>query len=279
MLLEDEDVAKQKERVRQAYNKIAEEYDERVPGVTPLDVRFAETEMAFVLNRILETDEVLDLACGTGRFTIPIARKAKRVVGLDFSAAMIQKGFEKVMKEGLSNKIEFSQGDMESLPFSDHSFDVVTCMLALMHIPISSRIRVFMEVSRVLKPRGRMIVSVKNSIFERFSHANRFASVDRIDVQSKTLTFTKTKFDEELTVRWNSFSPQELDALFHVVGLKMTCLRGNIPLLVWLSDSLLEDPKFLNTMASIEELIADIPPFNHLGYYLLAEAIKPLRSS
>src|SRR5947208_12183477 len=129
-----EDVTKEKEIVRNVYEEIADEYDERVPGITTVDMRFTETEMAFVLSKIRSSDDILDMGCGTGRFTIPLAQIARKVTGLDVSAAMIAKAREKAEEVGLS--IDFREADMESMPFSDNSFDTVVCMLALMHIPI-----------------------------------------------------------------------------------------------------------------------------------------------
>jgi len=270
-----EDVTKEKEIVRNVYEEIADEYDERVPGITTVDMRFIETEMAFVLSKIRSSDDILDMGCGTGRFTIPLAQVARKVTGLDVSAAMIAKAREKAEEAGLS--IDFREADMENMPFLDNSFDTVICMLALMHIPIESRQRVFTEASRVLKPGGTMIVSVKNAIFERLSHIDRFAVVDITDVESKQLIFTKTKSGKDLTAPWYSFSPQDLDRLFSIAGLHMINLRGNIPLSAWIADNLLEDPGVNKAIRDIEKLLGDIPPFNYLGYHILAEAVKPVR--
>ena len=121
-----------------------------------------------------------------------------------------------------------------------------------------------------------MIVSVKNAIFERLSHIDRFATVDITDVEAKELIFTKTRSGEELTAPWHSFLPQELDSLFSIASLKMVHLKGNIPLVAWLSENLMADPGVNKLVSDIEEVLGDIPPFNHLGYHILAEAVKPL---
>src|SRR5262245_27700481 len=106
----NKDVAKEKEVVRNVYEEIADEYDERVPGITSVDRRFTETEMAFVISKIRSSDDVLDMGCGTGRFTIPIAQKARKVSGIDVSAAMLAKAREKADQAGLA--IDFRETDM-----------------------------------------------------------------------------------------------------------------------------------------------------------------------
>src|SRR5438067_7944407 len=132
---------------------------------------------------------------------------------------MLAKARAKAEESGLN--IGFQESDMENMPFEDNTYDVIVCMLALMHVPLENRQKVFMEASRVLKPGGRMIISVKNAIFERLSHVDRFATVDITDVEAKRLIFTRTRSGKELTAPWYSFLPQELDSLFSIVGLHM----------------------------------------------------------
>jgi ubiquinone/menaquinone biosynthesis C-methylase UbiE len=201
-----ESVAAEKDAIRAVYREIAEEYDERIPGRTPADRRFVETEMAFIFEKVAPACQVLDLGCGTGRITIPLAQRGCRVTGLDICAAMIAKLRDKATQAGLD--VDLREADMEHLPFEANTFDAVTCVLALMHIPPESRQAVFLEASRVLKPGGRMIATAKNALFERLSCRDRFATVDVTDVPAKQLIFTKTRLGHDLKAPWHSFSPQ-----------------------------------------------------------------------
>lgn len=264
----------QQQRVKEIYEEIAEEYDERIPGTTPTDQRFSETEMEFLFSRITGSDKVLDMGCGTGRFTLPLAKAACQVHAVDFSEAMLRKLQEKACKQEVS--IFCHQAQMSRMPFEDGTFDVVTCMLALMHLPVASRQEVFLEVSRVLKPGGTFLISVKNALFERLSTADRFATIDIADVEHKELVFTNTRSGKELRAPWYSFSPQELTSLLGKAGLQLTSLRGSTPLSSWLSDAVLAEPSMYELVKRFETAFGDIPPFNHLGYYLFAEAVKPL---
>lgn len=71
------------------YQRIAASYDERIPGSTRLDDHFSATEINFIERRLSESDEVLDIGCGTGRLTIPLGERVSSIVGLDASSEML----------------------------------------------------------------------------------------------------------------------------------------------------------------------------------------------
>ncbi|MFB6280838.1 MAG: class I SAM-dependent methyltransferase [Haloferacaceae archaeon] len=76
----------------------------------------------------VEGREVLEIACGTGRFTVMLAERGADVVGLDISAAMLGQGRAKARRAGAADRIEFLRGDAARLPFPDDSFDVAFAM-------------------------------------------------------------------------------------------------------------------------------------------------------
>jgi ubiquinone/menaquinone biosynthesis C-methylase UbiE len=262
----------QKVLVRSVYQQIAAEYDERIPGMGPTDEGFTASEHEFVLSKIAAGRRVLDMGCGTGRFTVPMAEAGAVVTGLDLSRAMLDVTQGKLAEQGLV--ADLYEGDMAALPFEDDSFDVVTSMLALMHIPLADRGRVFAEAARVLRPGGRLVICVKNSLFEQFFKGDRFATVDITDVEGGQLLFTNTRGGEDLTAPWHSFSPHELKAYFAEAGLVMTHLRGNSPISAWLANEVLADSAVAGVVRSLERNLGDVPPFNYLGYHILVEAVK-----
>ncbi len=91
---------------------------------------------------------VLDLACGTGRYgLLAHERGAKRVIGLDNSAAMLCANPLKTIALSTS----------EAIPLAEDSVDVVLCGLALGHLPrLEPTMR---EISRVLKAGGCALIS------------------------------------------------------------------------------------------------------------------------
>jgi len=76
----------------------------------------------------LEGRNVLEIACGTGRFTVMLAERDADVIGLDISGPMLQQGREKAVRSGVRDQIEFMRGDAGRLPFPDDHFDAVFAM-------------------------------------------------------------------------------------------------------------------------------------------------------
>lgn len=100
--------------------------------------------------------QVLDLACGTGQPAISVAQKIAplgRVIATDMTPEMIEATQHNAYAKGISN-LQAQVADAEHLPFSDASFDRVTCRFGIMFFPELDK--ALAEVRRVLKPRGRI---------------------------------------------------------------------------------------------------------------------------
>lgn len=93
-------------------------------------------------------ERALDLACGTGDITFPLARGGARAVGLDITPRMIALARAK----GLS-PADFLVGDMMALPFPDRTFDLITTGYGIRNVPDLAG--AILEIHRVLKPGGR----------------------------------------------------------------------------------------------------------------------------
>jgi ubiquinone/menaquinone biosynthesis C-methylase UbiE len=106
-------------------------------------------------------EAVLDIACGTGAVTRLVAERvaAGRVVGLDFNPGMLAVA-QSVPAKGAS--IEWVEGSALDLPFGDGSFNLVLCQLGLQFFP--DRPQAIREMKRVLKPSGRVALSVYSAI-------------------------------------------------------------------------------------------------------------------
>ena len=91
--------------------------------------------------------DLLDLCCGTGLVSARAEALGTRVVGLDFSSAMI----EVARAKGLAARFEV--GDAEALPCGDGTFDRVVCNFGLFHL--NDPDRAVAEARRVLRPSGR----------------------------------------------------------------------------------------------------------------------------
>lgn len=97
-------------------------------------------------------DNVLDVSCGSGLVTLPIAEVVSStgsVTGIDLSEGMIKKA-QKRTEELNFDHVTYKQMDAESLDFEDHSFDAVVCSLGLMYFPYPEK--AIREMYRVAKP-------------------------------------------------------------------------------------------------------------------------------
>ncbi|MEW6406061.1 MAG: methyltransferase domain-containing protein [Chloroflexota bacterium] len=104
-------------------------------------------------------ESILDVGCGTGGVTIPAKKRvgaSGKAAGIDPSPEMIAVARTKASRARL--EIDFRVGVIESLPFSDNSFNAVTSSLMMHHLPRDLQVRGLAEVYRVLKPGGRVLI-------------------------------------------------------------------------------------------------------------------------
>ena len=103
-------------------------------------------------------DALLDLGCGTGAAVRAAAPVVQRSVGFDLSPAMIAQA--RKLAAGIAN-VEFREGDASGpLPFADGEFTAIVCTSAFHHFP--RPLDTIVEMSRVLAPRGRVVVADAN---------------------------------------------------------------------------------------------------------------------
>jgi SAM-dependent methyltransferase len=109
--------------------------------------------------RIKKGDVVIDLGSGAGNDCF-IARaetgETGKVIGIDFTDAMIDKARKNAEKLGFHN-VEFRKGDIEKMPVTAESADVMVSNCVLNLVPDKNA--VFREIKRVLKPEGHFSIS------------------------------------------------------------------------------------------------------------------------
>ena len=103
--------------------------------------------------------KALDVGTGPGFVAIEIARllpPGSRVTGLDLSAAMLDSAGKNAAQAGLSEMMDWKEGDAARMPFPDNSFDLITSSGSLHHW--ENPPAVFDEMARVLRPGGALVV-------------------------------------------------------------------------------------------------------------------------
>jgi ubiquinone/menaquinone biosynthesis C-methylase UbiE len=122
----------------------------------------------------LETDRVLDVACGVGRLTIALAKVTQHVTGIDLTAAMIDKGRALQAETGVAN-VDWHVGDILPLPFPDGAFSLVVSQAAFHHLIDPAA--VLTEMVRVCSDDGRVAV---NDLSPDRGKADAFNRVEKL---------------------------------------------------------------------------------------------------
>jgi arsenite methyltransferase len=140
------------------YNIMADDYTKLEGYVADADLGLGcglPTEFA----QIKEGDVVIDLGSGAGNDAFiarRIAGEKGKVIGIDFTDAMIARARDNTDKLGYTN-VEFRQGDIESMPVTANKADVIVSNCVLNLVP--NKHKVFSEIYRVLKPGGHFSIS------------------------------------------------------------------------------------------------------------------------
>jgi ubiquinone/menaquinone biosynthesis C-methylase UbiE len=99
--------------------------------------------------------DVLDVACGTGNASIPAAKLAARVTGLDFAPELLRIARE--LGADAMVEVDWIEGDAQAMPFGDASFDRVMSCFGHMFAPDHAQTAA--EMRRVCRPGGRIAIA------------------------------------------------------------------------------------------------------------------------
>lgn len=117
---------------------------------------------------LIHGERVLDVGCGTGVLARAVLNRVGSrglVVGLDPRADMLD------VARRYTNLVEYQEGRAEQLPFANESFDVVVSQFGLMYF--EDQRAAILEMMRVLRPGGRIVVAV----FDRLNRSPGYAAL------------------------------------------------------------------------------------------------------
>ncbi|MFT3824181.1 MAG: arsenite methyltransferase [Chitinophagaceae bacterium] len=142
----------------EVYNIMTDDYSQ-VEGYNPDADLGLGCGLPTQFARVKKGDTVIDLGSGAGNDAF-IARnetgETGKVIGIDFTPAMIEKARQNAEKLGFNN-VEFRQGDIEQMPVNDNVADVIVSNCVLNLVP--NKAGVIKEIHRTLKPGAHFSIS------------------------------------------------------------------------------------------------------------------------
>lgn len=170
-------------------------------------------QVEFVIRKLKlnKKTKILDLPCGYGRHSIPLAKRGYNVTGLDYSKKFIAKAKRKQKELELKN-VTFVQGDMRNLRYKN-KFDVIINMFTSFGYfdDEKDNLKVLKNMHKALKPKGKLLMDLFNESngISKMIQDGKFDKKKNIWVQSRKvkqsngLTVTTIYYVDLINMRWN----------------------------------------------------------------------------
>lgn len=199
-------------KVERDYDTMAVAWDAKQGYLPPWRVKQAK--------RVRSGQTVLDLGCGNGILLYRyLAAKSISYTGVDISKKLLAIARKKTRLAKVRGSYRFVKASLEKLPLPEKSFDWIFCFGALHHLPKEAHLPAIREIFRVLKPGGKVVVTMWN-LFSDFA------------VKKFGLNWSKGREDGDVFIPWkatggvvidrylHAFTKEELGGLFKAAGFK-----------------------------------------------------------
>jgi ubiquinone/menaquinone biosynthesis C-methylase UbiE len=146
------------ESTKEFYKKLKTE------GMSKLMTKKRDSDsLKFLKSHLSKNQKILDLACGYGRLTIPLAKAGYKIEGIDLTPNFIRDA--KVQAKENNLKLNFKIGNMLDLPYKNESFDAIICMWSSFNHILTQKdqVKSLNEMFRILKKEGIAIIDVPSS--------------------------------------------------------------------------------------------------------------------
>ena len=203
-----EDKPKETESKRKSWDEHAKTYDEwykTFKGAVENQVDWTLLKPYLPKNR---NAKILDAAGGTGRITLPLAKMGYSVTLCDISPAMLNVARQKLLREGVLNKVQISECDVHKLRFADKTFDFVLCW--------DGMIEAAKELIRVTKKRGKLSIFLMNKC------GNAIDKFSEDPDSALALLRSKPSYLYDEKEKHMAVTPEEAREFFEKEGIRVT---------------------------------------------------------
>jgi SAM-dependent methyltransferase len=215
-------------------DRIAESYDGKTGS--EVDQRLVRERIHWMCARVAGR-EVADVGCGAGVAAVLLGREGCNVVGVDRDAAVLREAERRLAAEddAVKGRIRLTAADAADLPFSDEAFDTV--LLGNVLDEQLDRARVVVEVARVVRPDGRLVVTVPYGLVadspydamgvrELLDLLLPEFTVDELQLIDRHVAVVATKGSGELSAELATQALQLAERRIHDIDIQVAILEG-----------------------------------------------------
>lgn len=221
---------------QELFENYARKYDEEAfTQGTIGEVDFIEQEIAF--NKSVH---ILDIACGTGRHAVELAKRGYTITGIDLSADQLNRAGEKA--KAASVRIVFLQKDATQLDFNEQfELAIMICEGAFPLMETDEKnFMILQGAFRALKPGGKLIFTTLSALFPLFHSVKDFINASDTGMVSGDNSFDLMSFRDISTVEFTDdagnvkklhcneryYTPSEISWLLKSIGFVNTGIFG-----------------------------------------------------
>jgi ubiquinone/menaquinone biosynthesis C-methylase UbiE len=202
-----EDTARDIESIRKKWDEHAERFDEWYKTFHGAVENYVDWELLKGYLPKNKNAKILDAAGGTGRITLPLAKMEYSVTLCDISPGMLNMARQKMLREGVLDKVEILECDVCKLRFADESFDFVICWDGMAEAA--------KELIRVTKKGGKISIFLVN----KYGAAIRKFREDAASALALLRSKSSYVYDEEK--KYKAISVEEARELFEKERVKV----------------------------------------------------------
>ncbi|MCH7782118.1 class I SAM-dependent methyltransferase [candidate division KSB1 bacterium] len=199
-------------------------------------------EFINTLEKILSLQpeqKLLDLCCGTGRYSLALAQRGYVVTGLDLSSRLID--FAKKRSKELGVKVDFIVRDMRDIPFSGYFDGILNMFTSFGYFETDSENeKVIMAASNALKKDGWFVLDYLNreNIIQNFQEFDEQKKENVLIQQKRKLNFDTNRIEKVITITRNDstkeysesvkmYSHDDLEQMYRINNIRLTHKFGN----------------------------------------------------